>query len=128
VTILDQQLEELQKEFPLAETVLLPDGSSLIHIPNVPLAPSGWNKKVTSVYFIAPVGYPVAQPDCFWTDEDLRIASSGGAPPKNSAVQQPPFAGGPKLWFSWHVSSWIPNRDNLKSYLRIVQDRLARAE
>ncbi len=128
MTILDEQLVELRRKFPRAEILGLPDGSSLISIPDLQLPPGSWNKTTTNVFFVAPVGYPIARPDCFWADEDLRLAASAGTPPKGSAIQQPPFPGGPKLWFSWHPSAWTPNRDTLTRYLQVVRDRLERAE
>lgn len=125
MTIQEQQLQRLQREFPNARLEARADGSFLVVIPEVPL-PQGWNKERTTIIFHAPVGYPAAKPDCFWADADLRLA--GGAPPKNTGFQPPPTGAEPKLWFSWHTESWNPNRDSLVSYLKAIQSRLQRPE
>ena len=125
MTVQEQQLERLRREFPDATLEARPDGSHIIVIPNVPL-PAGWNKNRTTVIFHAPVGYPAAKPDCFWADADLRLAT--GTPPKNTGFQPLPSGGEAKLWFSWHTATWNPNRDSLVSYLKAIEDRLQRAE
>jgi len=121
VSIVAQQLEAIQEEYPAATADLLPDGTSLVAVPGVVL-PSGWNQTVTTIQYIVPVGYPAARPDCFWADASLRLAS--GAVPQNAQVQTPSFGGPTRLWFSWHVAAW-GNRDTLKTYLRTVLVRLA---
>jgi len=66
--------------------------------------------------------YPAAQPDCFYTDLDLRIF--GGATPTNTGVQQ--LDAQPLLWFSWHLQvTWRPGRDDLLTYLRFIESRFA---
>lgn len=117
--------EKLQKAFPLAALQPLPDGSTLVKVPALVLPP-GWSRNNVNVWFLTPVGYPIARPDCFWTDSDLRLAND--SQPKNSALQTPPFLGEPKLWFSWHASSWNPNQDNLLTYMLIIRNRLDRIE
>jgi hypothetical protein len=117
----EQQLERLKREFPEASFESRPDGSLIVVVPDVPLPP-GWNKQLATVVFHAPVGYPAAQPDSFWADPDLRLAS--GAQPKNTGFQPTPSGGEPKLWFSWHIETWNPNRDSLLSYLKAIQNRL----
>jgi hypothetical protein len=126
MTIEDQHLERLRRENPNARLERRPDGSTVIIVPDVPLPAPIWNKAQATVLFITPVGYPAAKPDCFWVDADLRLKSGGI--PKNANIQVPPFGGEPRLWFSWHTSSWNANRDNLTTYLQVVLDRLRRAE
>ena len=126
MSIVEVQLEDLVREYPSTRVEPRPDGTTLITVPEVPLAP-GWNQSHTTIQFLTPVGFPMAQPDCFWTDEELRLA--GGGLPKNTAIHNPPaFGGGPKLWFSWHVSVWNGSRDSLKSYISVILNRLTRAE
>ncbi len=97
----------------------------LVSIPDLSL-PEGWNKQSTTVHFFAPQGYPFARPDCFWADDDLRLAS--GAVPQNAAVNNPmPGLGKSALWFSWHLQTWNASRDDLTSWLASIKDRLARA-
>src|SRR5262249_37586200 len=100
-----------------------PDGSQLVKIPNVKLT-AGWNRRTTTAFFVVPIGYPIASPGSFWTDSDLRLANGGM--PQNTGMQVPPFESAPKLWFSWHPASWNPNRNDLLTFARVIQDRLSR--
>ena len=126
MSVLPIQLDELKRRFPDSHLRPLGDGSSLVEVRDFPLDPSRWTKDRVTVYFIAPNGFPVAKPDCFWVDRDLRLVN--GSLPKNSGEQEAPFGGGPKLWFSWHVDPWNANRDSLSSYLRVIASRLQRSE
>ncbi len=121
MTVLQQQYELLRERYPEAELRPLPDGSAAVVIPRFPL-PSGWNQPHATVRFLTPVGYPMAKPDCFWTDATLRLAN--GAPPQSSNMNPMPGVPEPSLWFSWHVAQWNPNRDNLLSYVRVIDSRL----
>lgn len=104
----------------------MPDGSTLIEVSDQDLRPAeAWSKQRTTILFFAPLGFPQARPDCFWADDDLRL--SGGALPTNSAPQSIPNAPveiGQRLWFSWHVSSWDPQKDTLSTYLDVIRQRL----
>lgn len=95
---------------------------TIISVPQVPLH-AGWNKTQTDIHFFAPEGYPFARPDCFWADEDLRLAS--GAMPQNANTGTP-MAGLGKgaLWFSWHLQTWNASRDDLNTWLAVVKQRL----
>ncbi|SRR6266571_3745485 len=115
------QMEELQRKYPGATAASRPDGSFLVQIPNYPL-PAGWNNTSTTVYFLAPVGYPHARPDCFWTDPELRLAT--GAMPLNASQNSNAGVGRDLLWFSYHAASWDPNQDGLLSYARMIEMRL----
>jgi hypothetical protein len=87
--------------------------------------PAGWNKSSTAIHFFAPQGYPFAKPDCFWTDEDLRLAS--GAMPQNANCSNPmPGLGKSALWFSWHTEHWNANRDDLLTWVASIKERLSR--
>jgi hypothetical protein len=99
---------------------------SIVRIPDVAL-PDGWNKRQTQVTLVAPEGYPFAKPDCFWTDDDLRLAN--GALPQNSQLNNPiPGAPGNCLWFSWHVEPWNPNQDDLVTWFTLIKQRLAKPQ
>lgn len=104
--------------------VALPDGTALVTVPCVSLPP-GWSQEVTSLRFLVPVGYPLGKPDCFWADETLRLRS--GTLPQSANSQPLPHGQGTGVWFSWHVSSWNPNRDSLLTYVRVIERRLAEA-
>src|SRR5258706_10651754 len=103
---LEQQFDILKNYQAGAVLLPLPDGSHLVSVPNIQL-PNGWTKGSTEIRFIAPVGYPLARPDCFWTDQDLRL--SNGNMPQNTGPNAIPHNTGSYLWFSWHLASWNPN-------------------
>jgi len=121
VTPLQEQYEILKTDYPEAVIQVLPSGAALIFIPKLPL-PAGWSKPITEIRFVAPVGYPFAKPDCFWTDADLRL--QGGGIPQNVGNNAIPEVSGSYLWFSWHVAQWNPNKDNLTTYMRVIENRL----
>lgn len=115
-----EHLGVLQERYPAASVVSAPGGASLIKIPDVSL-PSGWSQSTTEILFIAPVGYPVARPDCFWADVGLRLGNGGM--PKSSGINTPPGGDGNRLWFSWHLQRWDPSRDDFIHYLRVIGRR-----
>jgi hypothetical protein len=118
----EQQFQILKHSMPDAVIHAPGDGSNVITIPSLQL-PVGWNKTHTQIVFIAPVGYPLARPDCFWTDVDLRLAN--GAVPQNTSANPIPNFPGQFWWFSWHLASWNPNNDNLLTYLNVIKRRLS---
>jgi len=122
MTPVQEQFAILQGYESGATLQQLPDGSHLITVPNVRL-PTGWSKQATGVKFLAPVGYPFSKPDCFWADQDLRLAN--GTPPINTGVNPLPHVGPGHLWFSWHVTVWNPNFDNLLTYWYVIKRRLS---
>lgn len=121
MTPIEQQFELVKNQVSTAELKRLPDGSFLVSIPEFAL-PDGWSKPSVHLKFVAPVGYPLARPDCFWTDADLRLASRNM--PQNTGATPIPHVGGQHLWFSWHLSSWNPNSDSLLTYLNVIKRRL----
>lgn len=121
MTPIENQFEILKGNEEGASFKKLPDGSHLITVQSVNL-PSGWSKQFTSVLFIAPVGYPMARPDCFWTDPDLRLANGGM--PQNAGQNPIPHIAENYFWFSWHLASWNPNSDNLLTYFYVIKRRL----
>ena len=120
MNVIDRQIEELASKFPGTTCVQSGDGSYLITVPNVEL-PAGWNAKSTTVRFLVPVGFPVSQPDCFWTDPNLKLDRE--RVPQNTGPNPLPNGPSPLLWFSWHVQKWSPNSDSLLSYFRVIQRR-----
>jgi hypothetical protein len=100
------------------------DGSGLVTIADVELPP-GWSAPTTRVHFVVPIGFPAAQPDCFWASAELRLAS--GTMPSNAGVQAVPVLQCPGLWFSWHVTTWRPSVDTLSTYARFILTRFADA-
>jgi hypothetical protein len=119
-----QQLPALRERYPQSTVQMLGDGTGVVTVPGIRLH-AGWNNSNVTVFFVVPVGYPMARPDCFWTEDNLRLANGGL--PKNSALQTVAW-GGTKLWFSWHPSSWNPNHDTLRTYVKVAEARLGRPE
>jgi hypothetical protein len=126
VTIIDDQFAELVHDgvrsnlFASATLTPSSNGTAVVHLKEFALSP-GWNRSRANVYFVVPVGYPIARPDTFWTDADLRLAS-GGTPlntGNNQAEGVPPNL----LWFSWHPSTWNPNHDKLINYAKMIKRR-----
>lgn len=116
------QLEAVRDRYPAAEVRLLPDGTRFLEVPGVPVGP-GYSVSTVTVRFTLPAGYPRVGLDCFYTDLELTLA--GGAPPQNTGVQ--PLGGQQLRWFSWHVSSWDAQRDDLDHFLRTCESRLRNA-
>lgn len=120
MNVFEEQFAALKDEFPAALYTPVSDGSYTVTIPDFPL-PTGWSSASSTVRFIAPIGYPISRPDCFWCDATLRLA--GGGPPQNTGANPMPNGPAPLLWFSWHVSNWSPNGDTLRTYLRVIEKR-----
>lgn len=121
MTVLEQQFAVVQQYYPQASLRQLPSGAALISIPEFPLPP-GWSERSTTVKFLAPVGYPLSKPDCFWANQGLRLANGGM--PQASNISPIPEVNEHNLWFSWHAGPWNVNRDNLLTYLRVIEARL----
>lgn len=118
--VAEQELTRLTGRSPAAVLHPQADGTLIVEVPDVVL-PAGWSMPSTIVRWVLSPGYPAAQPDCFFADADLRLAN--GAMPVNSGLQQ--LQGRQLLWFSWHVQGWRPGHDDLVSYLRFIESRLA---
>lgn len=120
----DDQLQRLKERYPDASWHEAPGVGHIIVLPRFDLPP-GWNKQTCQVCFIAPQGYPYAKPDCFWTDQDLRLASNAGMPQNTGNNPVPPELGA-MLWFSWHTEQWSAGRDDLLSWVASIRVRLSR--
>ena len=119
------QLDQLKTRYSGATATTRPDGTLLIVVPDIAL-PAGWNQPTTTARFLAPGGYPSARPDSFFADRALRLR--GGAMPANASEQPLPGTGEVYLLFSWHLSTWNPVADTLLTYVRVITDRLRRAQ
>ncbi len=123
---LKEHLRQLKQPATVQDRVL-PSGAHLIKIENY-LLPQGWNRSVVTILFVAPAGFPGAQPDCFWL-APLGVRLANGSPPEasndvNRIPEAPDEIG---TWFSWHVQTWQPNRDSLITYYNVIRQRLERA-
>jgi hypothetical protein len=123
MTPIEQQLQVLQSICPSTSLTRLASGTHLVTIPNVRM-PRGWNQEVVTILFLAPPGYPAAQPDCFWV-EPTGVRLKNGATPQGSNDSNPiPEIGQRGTWFSWHLQHWNPNNDSLVTYFNVIMRRL----
>jgi Prokaryotic E2 family E len=53
--------------------------SAVVAVPDLRLGP-GWNQPTTEVCFVVSTAYPAAQPDCFYTDPQLRLVGGSCRP------------------------------------------------
>jgi hypothetical protein len=127
MSVLELQLQQLRERYAAVEVTRLGSGTHLVTVKDVPL-PQGWTKPASAIRFLVPPAYPFAALDCFWADNDLRLA--GGRLPQNAGAENvPPETGAPGLWFSWHLAQpWNPNRDTLSSWMNTINDRLRRLQ
>jgi hypothetical protein len=122
--IIERELALLRKDHPEATATALPSGAHLVTIPKVEL-PGGWNRQQTTILFVAPPGYPAAQPDCFWVEPGQMRLEKGGTPQgSNDSNPIPEVTPARQLtWFSWHLQKWNPNSDSLVTYLNVIMQR-----
>lgn len=129
--MINEQMAALQAEraaesaVPVSMTPL-PNGGYLIDIPEVDIG-AGWNRKTANVLFVAPPGYPAAQPDCFWVEPSEFRLENGATPQASNDSNAIPSDTNPNrrtTWFSWHLQSWDPNRDSLQTFFKVIMSRL----
>jgi hypothetical protein len=126
--LLGAQIGELEAEYPRDGNPVtctpVGDGSFVIKVPKV-VIPSGWSANEADIWFVVPVQYPSARPDCFWTLESLLL--QGGRIPQNTGANPLPVptATVPLRWYSWHVTQWSPIGDTLTTYLQVIRRRFA---
>jgi hypothetical protein len=129
--MIEQQLQALATQrlrdaAPAPTARRLPNGGYLITVPEVDIGP-GWSERRVNLLFVAPPGYPAAQPDCFWVEPcGLRLV--GGGTPQNSndsnAIPGDDVPGRRTTWFSWHLQTWNPNTDSLMTFFNVIMNRL----
>ena len=117
----EQELKALADDGRKSE-LLESEGTACVVFPAYPL-PRGYSKKASDLLLVLPLSYPNGKPDMFWVEPDVTLA--GGAVPK-SADQIEPHVGRQWRRFSWHMSSWNPATDNLRTFLEFINCRLAK--
>lgn len=120
--IIERHFEELLAKRPGATMLPNGDGSRTVRVPNFKI-PGGWNRDRVTVAFVVPSGYPLASPDCFWTEPGLAL--NHGGVPQNTGQNPGPGIEPGWLWFSWHPSNWNANDSNMETYLNIIRRRFA---
>jgi hypothetical protein len=122
--VLAAHFERLKARYPSATLIDLPSGAALISVPSCGLPP-GWSQPAVTLKFIAPNGYAVAAPDCFWVEPNLTV--NGAILPRSSAINhQIPETTIPAHYFSWHVEKghWLPNQHDLLTWTSMCLKRL----
>src|ERR1035437_8573865 len=69
---IEDGLARLRSKWPQSHCQASKHGAHLIIVPSV-LLPHGWDKTICTVLFIAPPGFPAANPHCFFTDIDVNF-------------------------------------------------------
>jgi|GEM_PF-748540 len=104
----------------------LSGGGVLVTVDNVDISGQGWNRDKAKILFVAPPGYPAAQPDCFWVEPaGLRMANGGTPQASNDSNPIPGeiAPGRSTTWFSWHLQTWNPSTDSLVTYFNVIMRR-----
>jgi hypothetical protein len=118
--------EALKARHPSATLKEFANGTALVAIETD--IPAGWSASRITLRFIMPNGYPVAPPDGFWVEPELKV---NGNQPHASAPNNPiPEAGMSGHRFSWHFDGghWSANRDNLLVWVRSCHERLEKLQ
>ena len=84
-----------------------------------------WDRHKTDLLVITHPTYPNAKMDMFWVNPSISLKSGKKAQAADTIEGK---LGINWLRFSWHVQSWNPGKDNLITYLDVVNDRLRRDE
>lgn len=84
-----------------------------------------WDPNKTDLLVITHPTYPNAKMDMFWVNPPISLKSGKTAQAAGTTEGK---LGINWLRFSWHVQSWNPGKDNLITYLDVVNDRLRRDE
>lgn len=100
---LDMQIETLKRKYPGTDLGATDqDGRRLLIVPGVQL-PKGWHQKEITIFVIIPKGFPMAQPERFYTTKDVRLEHGGC--PQNTADAH--YYGGELvrglLWWHWRI-------------------------
>jgi hypothetical protein len=85
--------------------------------------PRGYNKPASDLLLMLPLSYRNGKPDMFWVEPGVVLAN--GAVPR-SAEQVESHLNRQWRRFSWHMASWNPAVDDLRTYLEFVNSRLAK--
>jgi len=131
MTPVSEQIERLRDRFLASgldvkvDSRPLNSGAVLIFVRGYRLQ-DGWNRNMADIAFLAPAGYPGAQPDCFWiVPVGFRLANGTTPQSSNDANPVPEAPDVQGTWFSWHVQQWNPNSDTLSTYFSVIEKRLA---
>ncbi len=84
--------------------------------------PQGYRPSVVDLLLRLPVNFPLAAPDMFWTDPEVRL-SSGGYPAASSHFEE--YGG--RRWQRWSrhfAQAWRVGTDNLRTFWGSIRREL----
>ncbi len=86
--------------------------------------PRGYCRQSTDLLLRLPLSYPNGKPDMFWVEPDVLLVN--GAVPKAAKHIETHLN---RQWrrFSWHIAAWNPATDDLRTYIEVINTRLAKA-
>lgn len=121
---LSEHIFQLKKEGYLIE-VMECEGEYCIIFKSYPLSEQIWNINNTELLVKASKIYPNSKMDMFWVTPGLLLKN--GNKPKAGDVLELHCE---KQWqrFSWHPQKWNPAKDNLLTYLELIEHRLSKSE
>ena len=122
--LLEQHLGELRGSGHEIEVTVEGQGEQAriyIVFGQYPVPPGIWGRSAIDLLIMAQGVYPNAKLDMFWVFPKLLLPD--GRMPEGGTSDES-YLG--RIWqrFSWHPSTWNPARDNLLSYLELVNHRL----
>lgn len=114
-----EYLQEKQYEFEVHQM-----GGEIHIIIHHFLFPTPYQPDRADMLIILPAGYPIANPDMFWTYPDVKL--NGNQWPTNSDYHQD-FHG--KSWQRWsrHLTKgWRPGVDNLRNFVTSISREIGK--
>ena len=98
------------------------EGMACVVFSEYPL-PRGYTRAASNLLLMMPPSYPNGKPDMFWVEPEIVLA--GGTVPRSADSVETHLG---RQWrrFSWHLTSWNPAVDDLRTYLEFVNSRLAK--
>lgn len=123
-SILSRQFDKVRAKWPTAMLTAHegPHGYAVLSVSGAPLANADrLNRPTTTIAVIIPHGYPMAAPDYFAFDADLRLAH-GGSVMWTEGSHLPGF-----VRFVFHLRGWDPNRDDLVTIVNTMRQMIGGA-
>lgn len=122
--LLEQHMNQLRREgYDIEVTVEGSGEQARIYLvfKEYPIPASIWGRTTGDLLIVAQGVYPNAKLDMFWVYPKL-LLPDGRLPEGGNSDES--YLG--RVWqrFSWHPSAWNPARDNLITYLELVNHRL----
>ena len=122
--LLQQHVSQLRRDGYVIEVTAEGSGEQAriyLVFKDYPVPATIWGRAAVDLLIMAQGVYPNAQLDMFWVHPKI-VLLDGHLP--NGGNSDESYLG--RIWqrFSWHPSRWNPARDNLITYLELVNYRL----